>query len=449
MAVDLAVNIFMINIKRKIKVDIERRKKKGVVVNDNAPIFIRLTFLSNRINFYSGFRINISDWDSEKKEVISGRTNSSEQTAEEINIKIDKYKSAIQSFFYECQIKNQIPTIEEVKDAYEKIKNDGVEVKKIKKLKVELIEVESKEEISFYKVFDEFTSYNGKINNWTADTYAKLKTLKTHLEAFNPKLRFEDLTLEGLSNVLTFFSKTLKLRNTTTKKYIENIKWFLRYAVKKGYTEIKSFEDFQPKLKIAKKKLIFLTESEILQIKNFKIPESKLYLDRVRDVLLFLCYSGLRHSDAYKLKKSDIKDGRFDVTTLKTNDSLVIELNKTSQDIIDKYKDIPFQNDKALPVISNQNMNEYLKELGQLVEINESITETYFIGNERHDETKPKYELLSSHVGRRSFVCLCIAKGIGLQIIMKWTGHSDYKSMKPYIEVADSTKAIEMQKLNF
>ena len=194
----------MINIKRKITVDIERRKKKGIVVNENAPIFIRLTFLSNRINLYSGFRINISDWDSEKKEVISGRTNSSEQTAEEINIKIDKYKSAIQSFFYECQIKNQEPTIEEVKDAYEKIKNDGVIVKKIKKLKIEILEVESKDEISFYKVFDEFTSYNGKINNWTTDTYAKLSTLKSHLEAFDPKLKFEDLTLEGLSNILTF-----------------------------------------------------------------------------------------------------------------------------------------------------------------------------------------------------------------------------------------------------
>lgn len=91
--------------------------------------------LSNRINFYSGFRINISDFAFEKKEVISGRTNSSEQTAKEINIKIDKSKSAIQSFFYECQIKNQIPTIEEVKDAYEKIKNDGVEVKKNRKAK--------------------------------------------------------------------------------------------------------------------------------------------------------------------------------------------------------------------------------------------------------------------------------------------------------------------------
>ena len=162
-----------------------------------------------------------------------------------------------------------------------------------------------------------------------------------------------------------------------------------------------------------------------------------------------MCYTGLRHSDVYKLKKSDIKNGKFDVTTLKTNDSLVIELNKTSQEILDKYKDIPFKNDKALPVISNQNMNDYLKELGELAEINEPITETFFIGNQRHDDTKPKYELLSTHCGRRTFVCLCIAKGIGLQIIMKWTGHSDYKSMKPYIEVTDSTKATEMKKLNF
>ena len=234
----------MITIKRKITVDVERRKKKGVIINENAPIFIRLTFSSNRINLYSGHRVDIKDWDSDKKEVISGRINSSGQTAEEINITISKYKSAIQSFFLEHQIKNEIPTIEETKNAYEKIKNNGVEIAKVEELKNDKL----KKETSFYKVFDEFTSYNGKINNWTTDTYAKLSTLKSHLEAFNPKLKFEDLTLEGLSNILSFFTNKLKLKNTTTKKYIENIKWFLRFAVKKGYTENKSFEDFQPKI---------------------------------------------------------------------------------------------------------------------------------------------------------------------------------------------------------
>ena len=163
---------------------------------------------------------------------------------------------------------------------------------------------------------------------------------------------------QGLSSILSFFVKKLKLRNTTTKKYIENIKWFLRYAIKKGYTNNKSFEEFHPKLKIAKKKLIFLTETEIEKIKNVEINESKQYLDRVRDVLLFLCYSGLRHSDVYKLKKTDIKDGKFAVTTLKTNDSFVIELNKTSQKILDKYQNVPFQNDKPLHVITNQKMTD-------------------------------------------------------------------------------------------
>lgn len=109
---------------------------------------------------------------------------------------------------------------------------------------------------------------------------------------------------------------------------------------------------------------------------------------------------------------------------------------------------MPLKSNKALPVISNQKMNEYLKELGELAGINEKITETYFIGNKRYDVPKPKYEHMTSHIGRRSFICLCIAKNIPIQIIMKWTGHSDYKSMIPYIEVSEKTKEIEMKKLN-
>ncbi|WP_223844256.1 site-specific integrase [Elizabethkingia anophelis] len=417
--------------------------KEGKLISDNAPIFLRLTYNGNRINLFSGYRCDLKNWNLSLKEVKSGAVNLNGETAETINFKIAKYKADLNTFFLENQIKDTIPSIEETKNAYEIIRNGFKPEKEIKK------KTAKKTVLKFYEVFDEFTSYNGKINNWTDDTYTKFATLKSHLQAFNPNLKFSDLTLEGLSEVLSFFTRELKLRNTTTKKYIENIKWFLRYAIKKNYTDNNAFEDFNPKLKIAKKKLIFLTEDEINQIRKLEIPETKQYLDRVRDVLIFLSYTGLRHSDAYKLRRSDIKDGKIEITTQKTIDSLTIELNNTAQEILDKYKDIPFKDDKALPVISNQNMNDYLKELGELAEINEPITETFFIGNQRHDETKPKYEYLGSHVGRRTFVCLCIAKGIGLQIIMKWTGHSDYKSMKPYIEVADSTKEVEMQKLNF
>lgn len=72
-----------------------------------------------------------------------------------------------------------------------------------------------------------------------------------------------------------------------------------------------------------------------------------------------------------KLSRSDIKDTHILIVTQKTVDGLKIELNKYSKAILDKYKDIHFPNDKALPVISNAKMNEYLKELGEIAEIKE------------------------------------------------------------------------------
>ena len=87
---------------------------------------------------------------------------------------------------------------------------------------------------------------------------------------------------------------------------------------------------------------------------------------------------------------SDVKSDHIEVTTVKTADSLNIELNKYSKAILEKYKDIHFENNMALPVISNQKMNDYLKELGELAEINEPVRETYYKGNERIDEVAPK-----------------------------------------------------------
>lgn len=89
-----------------------------------------------------------------------------------------------------------------------------------------------------------------------------------------------------------------------------------------------------------------------------------------------------------------------------------------------------------------------LKELGELAEINEPIRETYYKGNERIDEVTPKYALLSTHAGRRTFICNALALGIPAQVVMKWTGHSDYKAMKPYIDIADDIKANAMNRFN-
>ena len=95
------------------------------------------------------------------------------------------------------------------------------------------------------------------------------------------------------------------------------------------------------------------------------------------------CFSGLRHSDANNLRRSDIKGDHIEVTTVKTADSISIELNDVTKAILEKYNSAPFNDNKALP-----------------------------------------------------------------NIVMKWTGHSDYSSMKPYIDIVDDIKATSMTKFN-
>lgn len=74
-------------------------------------------------------------------------------------------------------------------------------------------------------------------------------------------------------------------------------------------------------------------------MKNFDIPKEKKYLERVRDVFMFQCFTGLRYSDVENLKRSDIKDNFIEIITVKTSDSLIIELNDHSRAILEKYKD--------------------------------------------------------------------------------------------------------------
>ena len=278
--------------------------------------------------------------------------------------------------------------------------------------------------------------------------------MKKHLQDFGSDkqfrcpIEFETFTEHGLNRYLVFLSTKLKMLNSTVDNQISFLKWFLRWSYEKNYHKVNDYQSFRPRLKNTQKKIIFLTQEEVAAITNLTIPATKQYLERVRDVLLFCCYTGLRYSDVANLRRSDVKENHIEITTVKTSDSLVIELNRHSRAIIEKYSDVNFKGDKVLPVISNQKMNEYVKELGELAEINTPIRITQYIGNDRIDTIYPKYELLSTHTGRKTFICTALALGIPPHVVMKWTGHSDYKAMKPYIDIADSIKAAAMTKFD-
>lgn len=425
------LKFFMI-IKRNIVFELENRKLKGELINENVPIRIRVVYSGRRIEFSTGIRVDRKKWDSKQRKVLNNTFNKLKQSAAEINAELSDYDKTLNDIFKKCEVEERIPTTDEIKHAfkfaYEKTKSPVVS--------------------GFFNYFDEFVRENGKIKNWTPETISKFATVRKHLSEFNPKLSFSFLNEKGLTDYVEYLRTELKFRNSTIDKQLGFLKWFLKWAKSKGYNRNLEFETFRPKLKTTTKKIIFLTVEELKKLKSYKIPNEKQYLERVRDVFLFLCYTGIRYSDVYNLKRSDIKNDYFEITTIKTYDSLRIELNKNSRAIVDKYKDIPFKNDKALPVISNQNMNEYIQELAKLAEIDEPIRETYYYGNKRIDEVSPKHELLSTHAGRRTFICTALCLGIPVNVVMKWTGHSDYKSMKPYIDIADNFKADSMKKFD-
>ena len=237
------------------------------------------------------------------------------------------------------------------------------------------------------------------------------------------------------------------INNSTIKKKLEYLTWFLRWARDNGYAVNPAFTTFKPTLKQTQNKIVFLTKEELSAVQNLDLSNAP-RLNPVRDIFLFCCFSSLRHSDADNLRRSDIKGNHMEVTTIKTADSVSIELNDMIKAILEKYKDVPFPDDKALPSYTNQAMNRSLKELCQMAGIDEPIRITTYRGNIRKDEVHPKWELVGTHTGRRTFIVHALSMGISPSIVMKWTGHSDYKAMKPYIDIVDSIKAESMAKFN-
>ena len=426
------------NIKRNIIFTLESRKKDGVLIVENVPIRMRVNFASKRVEFTIGYRIDAAKWDSDKQRVRNGCTNKLKQSASEINASLLGYYTEVQEIFKKFEVEEIMPTPEQIKEAFNAL-HKPIE---------EEVKPRNSTPNAFYKVFDEFVRDCGRQNDWTDSTYEKFAAVKNHLMNFRTELTFDFFDEKGLNDYVAYLRDVKEMRNSTIGKQLSFLKWFLRWAFKKGLHQNNAYDSYKPKLKSTQKKIIFLTWEELNKLREFEMPAAKQALDRARDVFLFQCFTGLRYSDVFNLRRSDIKGDHIEVTTVKTSDSLIIELNNHSKAILDKYKDVAFEDDKVLPVITNQKMNDYLKELAELAGINEPVRQTYYRGNERIDEVTPKYALLGIHAGRRTFICNALALGIPPQVVMKWTGHSDYKAMKPYIDIADDIKANAMSKFN-
>jgi hypothetical protein len=265
------------NIRRNIVFSLENRKQNGAPIIDNVPIRMRVTYARHRIEFTTGYRIDVSKWDTEKQRVKNGCSNKLRQAAAEINADLNDYSNTVQSIFKEFEVQNTIPSPEELKRAFSARygdKEDGPDT------------------VTFFDAFDEFVREEGKHNSWTTATYTMFGVVKRHLNDFNANLSFNLLDETGLSHYVDYMRDVRQMRNNTIGKQVGFVKWFLRWALKKGYASDGSFDKFRPKLKTTQKKIIFLTWAELVRLREFAIPTKYQYLEKVRDVFLFTWLHG-------------------------------------------------------------------------------------------------------------------------------------------------------------
>lgn len=424
------------------------------------------TFNGQRLITSTGCQVNSIDaWDAENQCVKEGYKGPKGETAIPINNALRNCREQMVTAFRYFEANDINPTKKQIADKYQERMHGTIPKKPDPEPKME----RKRSEPSFFEVFDMFMKECGEKNAWTKATYAKMETMRVDLSTFTKNLKFADLTEAKLSEFVAYLRDSKKLRtprkkkgdrdeydpediiglkNSTIEKKLRFLRWFLNWATEKGYNTNMAYKSFKPTLKTTQKKVIYLTKEEIARVRDLNLTEAQAYLDPVRDVFLFCCFSGLRHSDANNLRRSDIKSGHIEVTTIKTADSISIELNDVTKAILEKYKDAPFGDNKALPNYTNQAMNRDVKELCKLAGINEEIRITTYKGNVRTDEIHPKWELVGTHTGRRTFIVNALSLGIPPNVVMKWTGHSDYSSMKPYIDIVDDIKAASMTKFN-
>lgn len=428
-------------------------------------IQMHVSFSGQRLRFSTGCQLDSQGaWDEKQQLVLSGYVGPKGETDISINSTLRNERDQIDTVFKYFEVTETHPTAAQISERYlKRLKGEKPlnpePVKKMRPVKSQ----------SLLAVFQSFVTECGEKNAWTDATYEKMAALREDLSLFMKDAKFSDLDESGLTAFVRYLrdEKVLKtprkkkgereeyneedfigLKNSTIRKKLDYLAWFLNWATDHGYNTNMAYKTFRPTLKTTQKKVIYLSKSELDQLRQLEIPSGLSHLESVRDVFLFCCFSGLRHSDAYILRRNDIKDDHIEVTTVKTGDSISIELNNVTRGILNKYKDFQFPGNKALPVIQNQPMNRELKELCRLAGINEQIRITSYKGNQRKDEVKEKWELVGTHTGRRTFIVNCLSLGIAPNVVMKWTGHSDYKSMKPYIDIVDSIKASEMTKLD-
>ncbi len=414
----------------KTKARLNIRRSEDLKTSKSFPVFFRISFGAADfadqkkyvvVDYFTGLQTIAKHW-----KVREGRS----KTDSYLNGVLERTNVRIHAIWNEMHY-NGNPNVDDFKQA---LANDK-----------ELAEILNRKTVGNGHYMPPFEFIERYIDKAVVSTGTKKDYRNTlmHLKEFD-EFRGKSLSWKSADYQyyleLVDYLKEKRLKASTIDKIIKNLKVFLSQADLMDGIEV--CQDFKKTVsgkslfaKVDKEETdhVYLTEAEIQQITNADMPDER--LAEIRDLFIIQCWTGLRISDLSRLERGNIKDGLLSITAKKTRQKVVIPVTNELQTVLNKYPE-------RLPEPpSSQHFNRQLKIICKLAGIDEpTMAET-----KRNGMTViapvPKYELVTSHTGRRSFATNLYRRGIPSTQLMLLTGHKSESSFLRYIKVSKTDNA--------
>ncbi|HLS31916.1 MAG TPA: phage integrase SAM-like domain-containing protein [Flavobacteriaceae bacterium] len=402
-----------------------RRSKK----NKNGLIPIRLVVTHNRLRIRKSIdaKTLLEDWDKSDYHINNPRvsTNKFYKQYKDFNKEIRLVKDKVENIFDFFEY-NNIPFT----------KNAFLE-------KFQQIDVHSK--ISFFDAYEEYIRVSEfKRAKATITKYKSVRNFLMDFVAFTQyPLRFDNIDYRFEEAFMEYCFKERKTLNNYYGKLISTLKAFMQWSFDRGYHNHLDFKRI--KRKEDDIEVIYLTLDEVKKLYEYDFPTPA--LNRSRDFFCFLCFTGQRHSDIYQIRDANVQGNYLNFTVKKTKEtSHQVFLNDKAKEVLNKYRNTKYA---PIPKITSQKLNKNIQRCCEIIGLTEEVVLTRFVGSKRLDQTFRKCDIITSHVGRKTYITNGYALGIDERVLRLNTGSKDEKSFKRYLNIPTEYQENELTKWGF
>ena len=373
----------------------------------------------NRFVYSTGQKIPVRLWDKGYQSPIRTKSQKDQVIINSVNLRLDRIKAEYLKLDLQYQKQGKQLTKEQLKDEFDI-------VFKGKQKKETPNDLES--------CFTDFYECKFKDGSWSKSTKQRYMMLLGLLNEYE-KYKSRGIDIRGIDESwithFRYYCQTVKKHQVNTLgRNIGLLKTFLNYCLKKKYIDNPSFKEAAVNREVTHQ--IALNKEEIGVVAQLDLAPNK-RLERVRDVFLVGCYTGMRFSDFKRVKSSNISEGLITIREVKDKTkTLQIPITDKVRAILEKY-------DWQLPLISEQKFREYLKEIFKLAGFTDLKIKSKKIGKEVYEKEVPMYKLISTHTARRSFITIMFNSGVPAKAIMSITGHKSINNFQLYYKPTNDT----------